>query len=263
VTVDYRVRAHNMATASANKIHDDAVARAYGFAGGLVPGVEVYAYMTHLVVARFGHDWLERGAMHARFARPVYDGHEVHVTAGDAHDGALSLALDDGDTRCAEGTAALPPAPVAVPDVADYPVAPLPDPRPIASADALLAFDALGTVRKRFDAAAAHQYLDGVREQLPLYRSEALAHPGWLLRRANRLLASNVELGPWIHVESAVRNFGLVRDGDVVTSRGRVNRVWERSGHKFVALNVLLTVDDTPVMHVDHSAIYEPRKGPR
>ena len=43
----YRVRAFNTAVASENKIHDDTVARRYGFSGGLVPGVEVYAYMTH------------------------------------------------------------------------------------------------------------------------------------------------------------------------------------------------------------------------
>jgi len=35
----YRVKARNTSTSSENKIHDDAVARAYGFRGGLVPGV--------------------------------------------------------------------------------------------------------------------------------------------------------------------------------------------------------------------------------
>ena len=44
----YRVEAFNTAKESDNKIHDDAVARRFGFTGGLVPGVDVYAYMTHL-----------------------------------------------------------------------------------------------------------------------------------------------------------------------------------------------------------------------
>ena len=48
----YRVEAFNTAKASENKIHDDAVARRFGFGGGLVPGVDVYAYMAHLPVAR-------------------------------------------------------------------------------------------------------------------------------------------------------------------------------------------------------------------
>src|SRR5467141_375704 len=63
----YQVEAFNTATASENKIHDDAVARRFGFGGGLVPGVDVYAYMAHQPVARWGCAWLERGAAECRF----------------------------------------------------------------------------------------------------------------------------------------------------------------------------------------------------
>ena len=54
----YRVEAFNASKESENKIHDDAVARRFGFRGGLVPGVDVYAYMTHLPVQRWGRAWL-------------------------------------------------------------------------------------------------------------------------------------------------------------------------------------------------------------
>ena len=37
--------AYNTAIASDNKIHDDSVAHQFGFKGGLVPGVDVYAYL--------------------------------------------------------------------------------------------------------------------------------------------------------------------------------------------------------------------------
>ena len=70
----YRIQAFNTAKASENKIHDDAVARRFGFGGGLVPGVDVYAYMAHLPVARWGRAWLERGAAECRFQKPIYDG---------------------------------------------------------------------------------------------------------------------------------------------------------------------------------------------
>jgi hypothetical protein len=36
----YRVQAYNTSKQSENKIHDDAVARRFGFSGGLVPGVD-------------------------------------------------------------------------------------------------------------------------------------------------------------------------------------------------------------------------------
>src|SRR5215218_6636973 len=53
-TTTYAVRAFNTATASDNKIHDDEVARRFGFSGGLVPGVDVYAYLTRAPAAAWG-----------------------------------------------------------------------------------------------------------------------------------------------------------------------------------------------------------------
>src|SRR5579871_6445595 len=47
----HRVEAYNTAKLSENKMHDDTVARKFGFSGGLVPGVDVMAYMMHLPVA--------------------------------------------------------------------------------------------------------------------------------------------------------------------------------------------------------------------
>ena len=59
----YSVTAFNTDTASANRIHDDATAQRFGFRGGLVPGVDVYAYLTHPPAAAWGRAWLEGGAM--------------------------------------------------------------------------------------------------------------------------------------------------------------------------------------------------------
>ena len=63
---------YNYAEAHDNKIHSDDVASQYGFKGGLVPGVGVYAYLTYPVVVAFGREWLERGAMTAKFLKPIY-----------------------------------------------------------------------------------------------------------------------------------------------------------------------------------------------
>ena len=57
----YHVSAFNTAKASENKIHDDATAQRFGFKGGFVGGVNVYAYMTHLPLQRWGKTWLEHG----------------------------------------------------------------------------------------------------------------------------------------------------------------------------------------------------------
>ena len=51
---EYRVSATPTHDAWENKIHEDGLAREFGFRGGLVPGVTVYAWMTRPVVAALG-----------------------------------------------------------------------------------------------------------------------------------------------------------------------------------------------------------------
>src|SRR3981189_3331677 len=89
----YRVRAYNTAKLSENKMHDDTVARRFGFSGGLVPGVDVMAYMMHLPVARWGRTFLERGLIEARFTKPVYDGELTDVT-GEESNGGLAIQVE-------------------------------------------------------------------------------------------------------------------------------------------------------------------------
>ena len=103
----YRVEAYNTAKLSENKMHDDTVARRFGFSGGLVPGVDVMAYMMHLPVARWGRAFLERGLIEARFVKPVYDG-EIADVSGEESDGVLSIEVESRGELCATGTASLP-----------------------------------------------------------------------------------------------------------------------------------------------------------
>ena len=119
----YRVKAFNTAKASENKIHDDAVARRFGFGGGLVPGVDVYAYMAHQPVARWGRAWLERGTAECRFQKPVYDGDIATVTASATTEG-LELRVESHGEICATGRASLPDRPLPPPE--RFPEPPLP-----------------------------------------------------------------------------------------------------------------------------------------
>src|SRR6266567_3634604 len=88
----YSVSAYNTSKQSENKIHDDTVARRFGFAGGLVPGVDVMAYMMHLPVEKWGRAFLECGLIEARFVEPVYDG-EIAELTGDETDGLLTIEV--------------------------------------------------------------------------------------------------------------------------------------------------------------------------
>ncbi len=157
-------------------------------------------------------------------------------------------------------TAGLANRPPTAPDPHAWPDAPLPSLPPPASAATLVAGSALGPVETVFEASLGRAYLDDVGETLDLYASGAPAHPGWLLRRANRVLAANVALGPWIHVASEVRHLATVGDGDALTTRANVLGTFERKGHRFVDLDVLTVSDRAgPVQRVHHTAIYEPR----
>src|SRR5258707_1467048 len=87
----YRVSAYNTAKQSENKMHDDTVAKRFGFSGGLVPGVDVMAYMIHMPVARWGRDFLECGLIGARFVKPVYS---AATAAGTAEESNGGLAIE-------------------------------------------------------------------------------------------------------------------------------------------------------------------------
>ncbi len=263
----YEVVAHNTATTSLNKIHDDEVARRYGFGGGLVPGVDLYAYMTRVPAEAWGTDWLSRGSMRARFLSPVYEGEQVQVVPGEPvespEERIVGLELRNGaGTACAVGQAGLRIRPEPDPDATWPTVAPAADP-PVASPQALAPGTPLALAAHRFLADRAGEYLTDVREELPLYADARVAHPGWLLRDANYVLSSNVVLGPWIHVESVTQHHAAVRDGETVQARATVTREWEHKGHRFVELDVGLFVDDDRLAaRIVHTAIYRPRPAP-
>jgi hypothetical protein len=258
VAMTYAVEACNLSHASENKIHDDSVARTFGFAGGLVPGVEVYAYACHPAVERWGRAWLERGRMECRFLKPVYDGRIALVTARHA-DGGLDLKVESENAVCATGFASLPDRTGAAPAVGDFEVRPAPAERPPADETSLAAGSWLGVKPYRLTADHAAAYLRDVRETDPLYAREGLAHPGVLLRLCNLALRENVVLPPWIHTGSKVANFGVARIGDELSARARVAANYERKGHRLVDLDVLLVANGRVVAKVLHTAIYRLR----
>ncbi|GAC1518232.1 MAG: hypothetical protein NVS1B12_10550 [Acidimicrobiales bacterium] len=250
----YSVTATNWATTVENKIHDDEVARRYGFGGGLVPGVTLYAYITRPLVDTWGHEWLEHGRADVRFVSPVYDGQRITITLDD---GRIELRNPEG-TLCALGEAGLAASTLDLPAVVDTP---LPTVRPPADERTLAPGTDLATVVHRFHGDKALEYLDLIGDDHDLYRRPpALAHPGWLLLDANDVLVQSVALGPWIHVASAVHHLRPVTDGQEVRTMARVTDNVERKGHRFVRLDVVTTADGIPASVVDHTAIWSVRQ---
>jgi acyl dehydratase len=254
----------NTAPESENRMHG-AEARRYGFEGGLVPGVDVLAYLCQPATSSWGIEWFRGGRFGGRLLKPVYDGEQVTVESAVTVEAGVE-GLDarvigpDGELRA---TARLwPPgqshdvptpsgwAALALPDAAD---------RPAASRHELSRGRVLGTHEVIFEAARTPPYLDAISEDDPVYRTAGVAHPGWVLRYANWVLSDTVRLGPWIHVSSDAQWFAPITDGDSLEVRARVRDSYERKGHEFVELDVAYLVGGDPVALVDHRAIWQPR----
>ena len=255
----WSVSAYNTAKQSENKMHDDTVARRFGFSGGLVPGVDVMAYMMHLPVAKWGRAFLERGLIETRFIKPVYDGETANV-AGEEKDGLLTIAVESRGQLCATGSASLP---ASVPSIslADFSeAAPVAERRPVDEMSYQLG-KWLGTVPRSWAGEAASEYLADVREIDPIFAQEGLSHPGLFQRVMNKVLVDNAILGPWIHVGSQMQLLAAARSGDELTARAKVTGNYEKKGHRFVELDALVVANGrTPIAHCQHIAIYQPRE---
>ena len=251
--------AFNTATASENKIHDDAVASRFGFTGGLVPGVDVFAYLAHAPMAAWGQDWLAGGHMRARFNRPVYDGDVTTVESeADGADGMVMRVSARGEA-CAAGSARRTGAAAAqqLLGVAEMPAL---ETRPKASMESLTVGATLGTLREVYTREAGLEHIAAVRDDAKLYDDGRIANAAWLLRRANYVLADNVRLGPWIHVESTIDMHSLLVDGEELEVRAVVADNADAKGHLIVTLDVQMLSAKRHVMSCRHWAIYEPRQ---
>lgn len=264
----YRVKARNTALDSENKIHDDAVAAAYGFKGGLVPGVTVYAYMTAPIVSKYGLKWLERGSMQVRFLKPIYDGEDAVVRAEvEAVDGLTeaTMRVERKDGRlCATGTAWLGdrPNPLGEPRIESFAKCPLPceADRADACPEAFVPGAPLGTISEMMNLGDTTA-IDAIQDRLTFYRgAAAVAHPYVLLSLSNQALMRNFKLGPWIHVGSELVNWSTARHGDLISVRSRIRDCFERGGHEFVVMDVLLIANSSRIVQqVRHTAIYRPK----
>jgi hypothetical protein len=255
----YSVSAYNTAKQSENKMHDDTVARRFGFSGGLVPGVDVMAYMMHLPVAKWGRAFLERGLIDARFVKPVYDGETADVT-GEESDGMLTIAVESRGQICATGSASLPgSAPIL--SISDFSeVAAVAERQPVDATSYRLG-QWLGTVPRSWAGEAATEYLADVRETDPIFAREGFSHPGLLQRIMNKVLVDNAILGPWIHVGSRMQLLAAARSGEELVARAKVTGNYEKKGHRFVELDALVVANGrTPIAHCQHIAIYQPRE---
>ena len=264
--LSYCVRAHNSSTASENRMHSDDVARRYGFQGGLVPGVSVFAYLTRPVVARYGAEWLARGWAEVSFAKPAYEGELLTVSPAAAEglpgDGLSLTCTNAAGVELARMRAGIASTPVTPDARASVSPAQPPAERPEATWELMrigVPFPALGWHPTAEDNGG---WCEDVSDDLPLYREgdAPLLHPGFVLRQANFVLRNRFLLPAWIHVGSRVTFHQALRAGATYEVRAIPEEKWERKGHEFVRLYVAILAGDSVMAEVIHTAIYRPRR---
>jgi MaoC like domain len=258
----YQVVAKNYGVDHANKIHSDEGAAKYGFAGALVPGVGLFAYLTRPVVDAIGLEWVEHGAIRSRFIHPIYDGEKVQVRSWVVSTDPVELGLEllnHSSIVCAIGTAALPASPLP-PDPENYPVRPLP-PRNQLRPATLSSFSTdnlLGSLEFTFEITdEVTKFLKDISEELPIYRgSEAVCHPALWVSKANELVMQNVALGPWIHTASEAQFYRFARPGEQLSIRGRVIESYIKRGNEYIVVDLGVFGDEErPVVVIKHTAL--------
>ena len=259
----HELTAFNYAEDYANKIHSEEFASAYGFTGGLVPGIGVFAYMTHPLAKQFGRQWLNGSMITAKFIRPIYDGDGVMVEALETEPGSKQFNITASNAEgklCAVGSSCMLPKDDTAPGISDYPRRSLPPhhERIPARVAEFVQRTLLGTVDFQMDTAHAetrtrHEFLD----DLGIYSgSGAIYHPAFLLEMANQIFKDNIALGPWIHTKSELKSFSVSTVGEPLNIRGYVIQAFEKGGHELIEADLaIFNQKDAGVARIKHTAI--------
>jgi hypothetical protein len=258
----YQVRTHNPSSQSENRMHSDDVARTFGFKGGLVPGVTVFAHMTQPLVARYGEAWLARGTAEVSFSKPAYEGELLSIHTADSQEGTHTITcLNEQGIELARMNAT-PPSTARPPDARGniVPAPPLQE-RPTVTWDLMQihqSFPALAWTPTRDENL---QWCVDSRDELPLYRegSSPLLHPGLTLRQANYVLRKRFIIPAWIHAASRITFFDALRVGSDYEVRAIPEEKWNHKGHEFVRLYVAVRQEQHTVAEILHTAIFRPR----
>jgi hypothetical protein len=221
--------------------------------------------MTYPIVQQFGADWLTRGTARVTLAKPFYQDDEVVVSATvtAASESELSFAIRSTNVdgvACGVGSATLP-ALAAPPPAIDAVPAGAPAERIPVGWDVVRVGEALPVLNETISQVEHETYCRAHSDDLALYRGpQGYIHPGWMLQRCNRIFSNRFILNPWIHVGSDIAMYRPCRVGDQLEVRGITIDKFERKGHHFAVLDILILANGEVAQRVKHTAIFQPRR---
>lgn len=229
-----------------NAVHTDAGGRAAGYAGALVAGTTVYALLTHPPANAWGLDWVRSGGAEVRFLDAVLADDVVELGVEEVDDSGTGEPMAESEAWIVSAeTRGERRATCRVwPNAKDL----------VASTGPSEPDDVLEPMQIELD----HRLGDyGVRagDDLALYGNEDVVHPAAWPAIGNRIMATQLVTGPWIHTRSLITHLGLARRGAMALAESHVTkRFATRSGERAI-IEVAISVDGSPVALVEHEAI--------
>lgn len=247
-----RYRAVN---ATHDGIHNDEVAAALGYRGGLVTGHALISYVMDHAQASWPGRWTSAGSLRMWFGRPIYDGDDMYVSIDD--DGTVAVMTGSADT-----------SPQATGKIADldrsvfsgtrrmFPAAP-PAPQWL-TPEAAASTDVLGSLDFTVDEEACRAQL--TRIGLPPSRSGMVDATSiaylyrWYVPHSRVNFTTDQ---PIIHAGAELEWYRPVAFGEQISIRGRVDRAYSRRGVRYL-VSELAWCDETgaPVLRAIHTVIY-------
>lgn len=258
--------AFNPSTDSSNQIHSDEMAQAYGFRGGLVPGVVISTYLMQPAVVGWGDDWINHGHADIKILSPLYDGLNFEVEVRELSTKVCEVQLiDEENTIC--GTGRLSLRPEATPP--EYRGAPLLTqdleipPATLENMQKLRADGMKSLSTRWYDRQPMAFYLKDESAMAPVHQpsKQGVAHGAFLLSVTNWVLAANAYMNPWVHLQTSSQYFQSVPFDTKLIAECAITDLFAKKGHEFVDVDVNLFTDQdhSPVMAATLRAIYKMR----
>ena len=237
-SVPWSIVARNLPDHASNPIHTDAGALAAGFPRALVAGVTTYTYCVHPITEHWGLEWARSGSAEVSFASPVFDAETLSFPVTFEGDDGLNLEVRvDRSDR-----------PLVRVDARRMATSP-----PIRSA---AGSQSLEPMTVDLDGEFDPSYAERAGDDLDLFRSADVVHPGVWPRLANHMFHEQLVNGAWIHTRSRIRHHALAPLGANAVVRGVVFDRFVRRGLRAVA-DIEIAVEGVMVASIEHEAIID------
>ena len=246
--VNWQAQAFNPSEDSENQIHSDEMAKAYGFKGGLVPGVTVSSYLMHPALISWGDSWLDSGYAKIVVHKPLYDGYQFDVEIENHSDFGYKASLkDEKGTCCATAIVNLVQQKGLAPTLRGDPILSTNQTKPLASRENMekLKLDGMCALPAKWsEKTNMSTYLIDPSSMPELHnfsssiKDDTYANGSYLLSLSNWILAGNAYMNPWIHLQTESQYYSAVPNNTDLIVECNIEDLYEKKGHEFVDLRV-------------------------